>query len=692
MDSSGSNSNSLIREARSEEFSDRFDTGKLLKGIPQHSLPVLICTVLLSLIGLLSSYYYLTTKVAESILVFHPEDIKELPGGIPFTATTLPTALDLIKVPVNLMAVKSTLNLNDTVKELNNSIDIPVPKYNSNIIRIVAKGPNSIDIANTLAKVSAKASQDYFKDQLKSALITYKEQFEFAALSLTKQLKEIEAFKKEHNYFDVDDKNTLFITRLQDVRKRLEESNMAFNSLLVEYENLKREADKYDEVYSTRKSNQDPVYLQTRMNQIETSLQDSRMKYAPDNPRLKVLENEYQRLKAEYQDISKQDDSQFITSPAMRQKIESDLIGLQGRVRSAQKNRNELQLLYDKLNEEVLNVPKEQIEFAKLIQQKKFNEDQVAFLNQAIERTQLLLNSPKGALTVYQLADKDNPLKDSLSVKLLPFIGAIFGFGLGVFIAFILEMTDDHFRTLKQLEMAYNVKPLLIIPEIKNLTKENSYQTTLFSTRDLSDRIDTILFQKEMKGKHFILTFLSSENNEGKTLIAYNLLKYYNHHNRKAVLLDFIDNKRDGKPTIIDYLKNEASLSDILNLAEKEPLHIGHGDPHLKELIKTPRMEELLTALKNKYEAVIIVAPGLILNDYAVNLAQHSELNLFIISSSDVTRSKVDTAMNQLSSQHVKPDGTILNKVPPLYVDDERILAELGKSNSYKKSGFRLWK
>ncbi len=685
----------LLKEIKSDEFGDRYDQKKLFRGIPQHSKLVIALTVLFSLLGLYQTYHYLSGKQANAILVYQADDTKTLPGGIPLTTPTLATTLDLIKVPSNLQAVRTMLGLDMSIKALDAAYEIPYPKVDSNMIKIVARGKDPVELANALAKVAVKSSQDYYREQLKQALFNYKDQLDFALQAQSKQLQEIESFKKDNQYYDVDDRTSLFLNRLQDIRKRSQEANLLYNNLMVEYDNLKREAKKYSA--SSSESGDSPANIRDRLNQLQPILFDARIRLAPQNPRLLSLEKEYARLKEELNKGSGGDGTQ-ISAPA-REKIELDMLALQGKVRSAQKNRQEIAEELEGMEGEIENFPKLQVAFQKLMQDKKLIDDQVAFLNGAIDKTELLLNSPRGSLALYQLADKDDVLKDSWWVKLLPFIGAIFGFSLGILAALGLEMRDTHFRTLKQFSLRYNtIKPLLLIPELKKLVPSNSYESILFFLRDLVDRLDPLLLQKGLSRSKYTLSIISSQNGEGKTLIGYNLAKYYKSQNLKVCFIEFdpnpsslLDNAYAHTPNLISVLKGKSTFEEALVPGDVDVITVGKGDLHLKELAKSGPMISLINKLKNSYDIVIIDTPGLIENDAATSLALLTDVNVFIVGSSLTDRTAVDSSLNDLIERHIVPYGIILNQVPPIYVEDERVLAELKRMKDRVKGSFLKW-
>ncbi len=687
----------VIKEIKSDEFSDHYDKQKLLKGIPRHSKLIIILTLLASLFGAYGTFHYLTGKQASAILVYQPDETKVLPGGLPFNTPNFITQLELIMVPSNIQAVKTMLGINESTKALQSQFEIPYPRVDSNLIKIIAKGDHSVEKVNALARVAVKASQDYYKDQIKQALFNYKDQLQFTVQEQAKQLSEIEEFKKSNKYYDLDEKNSITLNKLLDIRKREQDANLAYTTLMVEYENLSRESQK--PITETNQNSPETLYnLRERLIKVETALSDAKIKLAPTNPRISALESEYERIKAE---IAKNDDqgSDGYVSPQAREKIGVDLLTMQARVRSAQKNWEQLSSELQETEKRMEGFPKIQIEFQKLMQDKKLIDEQITFLNNAIDKTQLLLNSPKGALGIYQLAETADVLKDSWWVKYLPFIGALFGFLTGILVALGIEMTDKYIRTLKQINLYYNVPGLVAIPEFKDLNENNSYEWLLFFIRDLSDRLDSILKYRSIPTNKFSITFLSTQDGEGRSLIAHSLAKYYKDHGRKVIFLEFDTNSLsivDGidtpKVNLVDVLRGNVNWKEAVIKGSVDSMSVGKGDAYLKELIKSEGMDKLILELKEAYHVIVIDTPGLLHSDIGTNLAFHTDASLFLIGSMITEKSNVDLTLNQLNDKGIRPIGIVLNHVEPAYIEDERVLNELKWAKAKHKGKTWLWK
>jgi Mrp family chromosome partitioning ATPase len=90
----------------------------------------------------------------------------------------------------------------------------------------------------------------------------------------------------------------------------------------------------------------------------------------------------------------------------------------------------------------------------------------------------------------------------------------------------------------------------------------------------------------------------------------------------------------------------------------------------------------LLETLKTQYDFIIIDAPGVIEEDYAVNLAAIADYCLFVIDSKMTKKAYVDESLRALSDIAATPTGIILNKVDSIFIEDSRIKLEAKRTRS----------
>jgi uncharacterized protein involved in exopolysaccharide biosynthesis len=406
---------------------------------------VISVTIVLSVgLGAYASWYLLTHYKAEAVVLFHEEPPKTIPGGIIVNNLSVATALDLIALQSHFQAVKSMLGLELSVSELESMVEIPLPRPNSTLIRIISKSDNpnlSIEIANTLARIAVKSSRAFNHRQLEEQMDNFKKQLEEANRQLITSLREIEEFKKSHQYFEMTADYASLINQITLMRSQAQNADLNYKSLLVEYQNLKRKTDPLPAEFERGNMPVSPRVdpYQSRIVALQESLAEARARYADANPKIKMLEEELSSLLKEKEAVKIEEVKPLYERNSNKDKLNMELMRLESKVRSAQKVKQELVQAQERLEKELENLPSDQMAFAKLLKLQQTTEERVSFLTKAVESIQLMQNVPKGGLELYQLAQTAKPLRDAWWVHLLPYFGLLMGLFIGTGAALLLE-------------------------------------------------------------------------------------------------------------------------------------------------------------------------------------------------------------------------------------------------------------
>ncbi len=672
----------LIRSDTSEDFAEVYDGRKLLKGLKRHLNLIVFCTLLFGCLGVFVTYKLVKTHLATSILVYHEDpSTKTIPGGYPINTPSLATSLDMIMMPKNFEAVKSILGLELSPSEIMNMVTIPVASSDSKLKRIEVRSTNphlATDVANVLAKVVVKNNQDFTREQLRVALEIYRNELVNTNVVLNKQNEQIEEFKKEHQYFETDPNYVQALADIDSSKRALSNVDLNYQGLLVEYENLKREAQLIPDKVPINRDTRDSPY-KVRIMTLETALAEAKAKYTPENPKILSMEEELKELFSKMKSATDENQpDEYLEKNPVKETIALELMHMQGKVRSAQKTKEELTAQVAESEKRLQKVPAQQIQLQKLLLAKQATEDQIKFLKNTIDSTQLLMNTPTGSIELYASAKDAGSSNDKLWVNLIPAVGILIGLFFGLFLAGLLEVIDPYIRTSKQINMYYTTPCLLTIPEISRLSLKNGEKKMHFYIRDLAGKIERLM----PKGKGHAITLTSSKNSEGKSLIAFYLANYFRAEGKKVVVLEFDQTLNSLISSPSHTLKE---LMDNPSLITETMTHVRISDNHtsLKSALKSEAFSNFWAKFKSDFDYVIIEAPGLIKENFAIDLSHLSDLMFFVIGSSKTQKKCIDESLILLESFDVAPDGIILNRVNPIYIDDERIKMEMNRNGSF---------
>ncbi len=675
----------LVKNVETDYYIDRFDRHKLVNGIPRHILLILSCIALCFAATLYMTYNYLTTYQAEAVVIFQEDrDAKPLFGNYTLSKVTLPTVLDIIKLPSNFQAVKSILGLDLDPKVIEGMVYIPVPRSESNLISITARADNpnlAIDIANALARVAVKSSQDFVQKQLSAVLDNFKNQLDGTRQKLSIQLREIEDFKKKYQYFEMTADYASLLTDVAQTRARLQEAELNYNRMLVEYENLRREvATMPDLIPLPTEAAVNPY--QARIDNLETAINAAKERYSSNNPKLLALERELNVIKERAKSQTVGETHQMINNET-KEKLEIELIRMQGKVRSAQKAKDSLKTRLAQYDQQLQGLPAQQVDFARLLSNKALTEERIRYLTEGLETLQLMINVPRGSLELYQIADKAKPYKDSIFVRLLPVLGLIAGSLLGIGLALLLEMRDKHIWTPRQVAINYSIPYWTTIPEFNLFNPSNGEDKTLYFTRSIAERLEKAFPNQRPHS----VAITSSTSKEGKSALSYYLALYYHRVGKRVLLIE-----GDYRPNIFtqtlpfsalpleEYLKGNYPPEYTIEHGEIDRIRLTQKTPYMKELIKSEKMRNLKETLAKEYDLIVIDAPGIIDDDYSANLVATAQVLLFLIGSKKIEKPLIDESLNELQTLGIIPAGILLNRVLSIYIEDQRIKMELRRN------------
>ncbi len=170
------------------------------------------------------------------------------------------------------------------------------------------------------------------------------------------------------------------------------------------------------------------------------------------------------------------------------------------------------------------------------------------------------------------------------------------------------------------------------------------------------------------------LAITSPGENAGKTLTAINLAISLSRDVNQTVLLVDLDLSKpsihhtlgvDVEFGLVDYLEGRAKLEDLMFNPGFERLVVLPGTPqghYASEVLSSPKMQDLMRELKQRYESRIIIfdLPPLLRNDDALIFTPEVDTNLLVVEEGVSTADDIHKCLHLLEGSHLL--GTILNK------------------------------
>jgi capsular exopolysaccharide synthesis family protein len=287
-----------------------------------------------------------------------------------------------------------------------------------------------------------------------------------------------------------------------------------------------------------------------------------------------------------------------------------------------------------------------------------------------------------------------SPIKPTKAKNLA--FGLFFGLSLGVGLAFFSESLDTSLKSQQDVEEYMNLPVLVAIPAItpngatraaKQVRKaERSYGGRLLCHLEAGSHVYEAYRSLQTKftfnGKHALKSILVTSPNaaEGKTLTAINMAQAFARSGIKTLLVDC--DLRHPMIHQIFGIERELGLSDVLRnqcvsiekvaktwavqMRDNANMFVfpcGTLPPNPYEILNTPRMREVLTEFKRRYDLVILDSPPLMAATDSVVVGNEVDAVCLVIKSGKTSRDEAFRAQELLENAQTNVIGTILNGI-----------------------------
>lgn len=249
--------------------------------------------------------------------------------------------------------------------------------------------------------------------------------------------------------------------------------------------------------------------------------------------------------------------------------------------------------------------------------------------------------------------------------------GLMLGLVAGLFASVLIDQLDTRFRTSSEIDSAIGLPILARIGGFKTdgafpIVADNSPEGESFRI------LRTLLLADIRAGNLHVISATSPLPGDGKTTILANIAASFAKLNMSVVMIEGdmrrpTFHKRFNVPDergLADVLKGKCELDDVLMPSGVPNLTLmtsGTGTADPSELLQNSVFDELLVALKARFQLVIIdVGPVLAVSDPVI-VAQKSDGMLLIVRSSNDTRQQVIDTVETLRSANARMLGCVVN-------------------------------
>ncbi|GEM_PF-173030 len=257
----------------------------------------------------------------------------------------------------------------------------------------------------------------------------------------------------------------------------------------------------------------------------------------------------------------------------------------------------------------------------------------------------------------------------------------LLGLGLGLMVVYVLDVMDDHFRSVEEIHWQLKVPVLSVIREMaaRRGGGAAAIEVACDPTTAASEGFRTLrtaIALHEERTERIIVT--SCEPGDGKSTVSANLAAAFAQSGKRTLLIDG-DLRRPGLSTLLG-LRGRQGLSEVLRIdgpiAEAVPARLcrdvvsgldvlpcGARPVNPAELLASQRMSELLTWAESTYDQIIIDTPPAPLASDTVILGRMADGALLVMQPSKNTRRTLFRTLEHLRILKVSLVGLVVNRL-----------------------------
>lgn len=255
------------------------------------------------------------------------------------------------------------------------------------------------------------------------------------------------------------------------------------------------------------------------------------------------------------------------------------------------------------------------------------------------------------------------------------------GLGVGLALVYVLDILDDRFRSVEEMQSQLNVPVLAMVRQLQTLeasgldalqmhTMPNSVECEAFRT------LRTGLALADREARQIVIS--SAEPSDGKTTILANLAVSYAQSDKKTLLID-ADLRRPGMTALMG-MRGIDGLSGIIrdsgNVVDLATAHIrrcgieglhvlpsGPRPTNPAELLANPRFSELLAWAETVYDQVLIDSPPALATSDAAVIGRLVDGVVMVVQPDKNRRRMVVRATESLAALKIPLLGVVVNRI-----------------------------
>ncbi|MEO0230930.1 MAG: polysaccharide biosynthesis tyrosine autokinase [candidate division WOR-3 bacterium] len=410
--------------------------------------------------------------------------------------------------------------------------------------------------------------------------------------------------------------------------------------------------------------------LYTQLLNLEGELKGLLKEYAPSHPRVLETKSKIEGLKEQI----KEESLKRLSS------IKTEIQSVSNQIKSLQK--------------ELENIPKDEIELARLERDKETAEKLYTFFAEKLEETKI-----KEAGVTSNLKIINPPVLSPGPVNAKkPFLNLILAliisFLSGIFAVYLSESID---HTVKDVDLLKAKTQLPIFASIPLVGSNKKRLTEIFKREKLLEELKIISYDSSAdfeafrklainiqfahpEKKYKVIYITSPGPEEGKSFVTLNLASAFAQTGKKVIILDTDFRKKKGhlasiiepekEKGLFNILKDEIDLKSVitsfpLNSTDSISLiPVGEIPPNPFIFLESEKMRKLIEELKKEYDYLIIDGVPVLLFADATYLSKYADGVILVVRYGKTNYREIEDTRDILISSNSNIIGLVLNAIP----------------------------
>ena len=339
--------------------------------------------------------------------------------------------------------------------------------------------------------------------------------------------------------------------------------------------------------------------------------------------------------------------------------------------------KNDFNKRYALVNKEIEQLPEKELQMIAIERKYKVDDNYYTFFLQKRAESEILKasNTPDNDILdkarITSITNSDKRSKTTM-------VFLLFGILIPTLIVILIELLNNTVHSTKDIEKN---SPFQLIGAVRHtkstdplIVSKNPRSAYTEMFRIIRTRVEFIVQRKT----NIVIMNTSTESGDGKTYFSINLASVYAMASKKTILVDMDIRKPSVNQRfnivhplgVTNYLIGQCSLDEIIIKLPKVDFDIlpaGSIPPNPGELIRSDKLAKMFEELRSKYDFIIVDSSPIGMVTDAYSLAQHSDVNLFVVRNGKTNKTFYKKLSTQLKLDNVHNLYTVLNDV----LDDE---------------------